>query len=115
MICSPQLVGGAEASQKGFRHGMPQNVVSSVGATAGRLATPFARELSMASVMPKMTFQPRSDGQPGAFTLSDSIYDFTAAVGAVPTGKELRMRGLPCRTINKNAPTLQLNPGCFAR
>jgi hypothetical protein len=31
MICSPLLVGGAEASQKGLRQGMPQKVVVSVG------------------------------------------------------------------------------------
>ena len=31
MICSPQLVGGADASQNGFGHWMPQNVVASVG------------------------------------------------------------------------------------
>src|ERR1700746_1461833 len=31
ITCSPQFVGGADASQNGFRHGIPQNVVSSVG------------------------------------------------------------------------------------
>jgi hypothetical protein len=31
MICSPQLVGGADASQKGLRQGMPQKVVARVG------------------------------------------------------------------------------------
>src|SRR5580692_12116971 len=31
MICSPQLVGGADASQNGLGHSMPQNVVASVG------------------------------------------------------------------------------------
>jgi hypothetical protein len=31
IICSPQFVGGALASQNGFKHFIPANVVSSVG------------------------------------------------------------------------------------
>src|SRR5580704_10260663 len=31
MICSPQLVGGADASQNGLGHWMPQKFVASVG------------------------------------------------------------------------------------
>ena len=36
MICSPALVGGAEASQKGLRQGMVAKVVSRVGMIISR-------------------------------------------------------------------------------
>src|ERR1700712_4923906 len=35
MICSPQLVGGAEASQKGLIHWMPAKVLAKVGLGMG--------------------------------------------------------------------------------
>src|ERR1700691_4013890 len=66
MICSPRLVGGADASQKGFRHGMPQNVVASVGLGCGKVSP-----------------QPRVNADARAFSVSYRVHHFTAAVGAV--------------------------------
>src|SRR5215469_4645814 len=59
MTCSPQLVGGPEASQNGFGLRMPANFVER-SATRGP-----------------------QDGQRGAFTIRDRIDYFAAAVGAV--------------------------------
>src|ERR1700760_4592883 len=75
MICSPQLVGGAEASQNGLGHAMPQNVVASVG---------------LGMVDPQI----RGDADAGALSVGNRIHHFAAAVGAVSAGEEFWIRGL---------------------
>jgi hypothetical protein len=72
MICSPQLVGGAEASQKGLTHGMPQKVVASVGLSSG-----------------KFGLQPRGNADARAFSVCYCIHYFAAAIGTVAAGEEL--------------------------
>jgi hypothetical protein len=92
MICSPQFVGGAEASQNGLRHGIPQNLVSSVGLG-----------LDMSSL------QPRGDANACALPIRNRIHNFTAAVGAISTGKEFGIRGLAGRTIDEYAASFKLH------
>src|ERR1700720_74809 len=75
MICSPQLVGGADASQKGFRHGIPQKVVANVG--LGMLRS-----------------QPRGNADACAFSVGHRIDNFAAPIGAVSTGEEFWERRL---------------------
>src|ERR1700744_1902428 len=77
MICSPQLVGGAEASQNGLGHGMPQKVVARVGLGGGKLG-----------------LQPRGNTDARAFSVGNCVDDFAATIDAVATGKELRVRSL---------------------
>src|SRR5258708_40201408 len=57
MICSPQFVGGADASQNGLRHGIPQKVVSSVGLGLDMLH-----------------LQPRRNADPGAFSIRNRVH-----------------------------------------
>ena len=85
MICSPQLVGGAEASQKGLGHWMPQKVVASVG--LGML----------------LTSQPRGNADACAFSVGDCVDHFAAAVGAVAAGEVFRVRGLAGGAIDHDA------------
>src|SRR5271155_3157184 len=92
MICSPQFVGGADASQKGLRHGMPQKVVSNVGLDDDMLC-----------------LQPCSDADPCALSVCNCVHPLAAAVGAVPTCKKLRVGGLSCRSINHNPTTFHLD------
>src|ERR1700692_98512 len=87
MICSPQLVGGADASQNGLGHGMPQKVVASVG-------------LGM------LDLQPRGNADASAFSVSDGVDHFTAAVGAVSTREVIRNRGLAGGPIDHDAAAL---------
>src|ERR1700753_4128674 len=91
MTCSPQFVGGADASQKGLRHGMPQKVVFNV-----RLADMFP-------------LQPCSDADPCTLSICNRVHHLAAAVGTVPTGKKLRVGGLPRRSINHNPATFHLD------
>src|SRR5579871_3845970 len=86
MICSPQLVGGADASQKGLRHLMPQKVVSRVGLGLDMLA-----------------LQPRGDADARALSVGDCVDYFAASVGAVSAGKEFWVRGLTGRSVDEDA------------
>src|SRR5450432_2522839 len=88
MICSPQLVGGADASQKGLRQGMPAKVVSSVGMVA-----------------PK----PCGDANACALTVGDGVDHFAAAVSAVSTGEILQIGGLAGRAVDDNAAAFCLH------
>src|SRR5260370_29884041 len=72
MICSPQFVGGADASQNGLRHGIPQKVVSSVGLGLDMLY-----------------LQPRGNANARAFSVSNRVHNLPAAIRAVPTSKKL--------------------------
>jgi hypothetical protein len=89
MICSPQLVGGAEASQNGLGHWMPQKVVASVG---------------LAMFDP----QPRGDADACAFSVSDGVDHFAAAVGAVSARKVFRNRRLAGGSIDHDTAALEL-------
>src|ERR1700753_3831648 len=83
MICSPQLVGGAEASQKGLIQGMPQKVVARVGLV--------------------MFGPPRcADPDGRALPIRNRVDHLAASVGAVTAGKEFRIRGLPAGAIDHN-------------
>src|ERR1700728_980507 len=95
MICSPQLVGGADASQKGFRHGMPQKVVASVGLGCGTVSP-----------------QPCGDADTRAFSVSHRVYHFAAAVSAVATGEELGVGGLAGGAVDTDAAAIQLQLLC---
>src|ERR1700744_6248433 len=92
IICSPQLVGGADASQKGLRQGMPQNVVARVGLgldTGG--------------------LQPRGNADACAFPICDCVNHFAAPVGAIAAGKIFGIRSLARRTVDDNAAVLTLD------
>src|SRR6202453_2002781 len=69
---SALLVSGAEASQNGLRHGMPQKVVASVGLSSG-----------------KFGLQPRGNADARAFSVCYCIHYFAAAIGTVAAGEEL--------------------------
>src|ERR1700743_2067822 len=73
MICSPQLVGGADASQNGFIQRMPANVVSSVGI---------------------FTLQPGRNSYAGPFSIGHRVHNFAAAVRTVAAREVLRVRRL---------------------
>src|SRR6185437_250508 len=98
MTCSPQLVGGAEASQKGLRHLMPAKVVSRVG--LGILSSQ----------------DPCSHCGAGALTVSHGIDDLTAAVGAVAACEVFGVGGLAGGAVDEDAAALELYFGglCFA-
>jgi hypothetical protein len=88
IICSPQLVGGAEASQKGLMQGIPAKVVLSVGT---------------------LSLQPRSDADSGTFAVGHCIHYFASTIGAVASCKILRVRRLPGDAIDKNVSALKLD------
>src|SRR6266568_8648 len=86
MICSPQFVGGAEASQKGLGHRIPQKLVSRVGLAVAMLC-----------------LQPCRDSDTGAFAVGNRIDDLASAIGAIATGKIFGIRGLAGYAINQNS------------
>src|SRR3984885_6525283 len=101
MICSPQLVGGADASQKGLRQGMPQIVVARVG-----LGTDTG------------DLQPRGNPDACAFSVSDCVDHLAAAVGAITARKIFRIRGLARGPVDHDAAVLTLDLGgnpCLGR
>src|SRR5450631_576600 len=89
MICSPQLVGGADASQNGLGHWMPQKVVASVG-------------LGM------LDPQPSGDADTCAFSVGHCIDHFAAAIGAVSAREVIRNRGLAGGPIDRDTAALKL-------
>src|SRR5581483_6101947 len=99
MICSPQLVGGAEASQNGLRQRMPAKVVSSVGLVAGI----------------------RTSEDPGgrcdacALAVRDGVDNLAAAVGAIAAGKVFGVGGLAGGAVDDDAAALEFElRGCGA-
>src|SRR5215471_4428105 len=78
ITCSPQFVGGADASQNGFRHLIPAKVVSSVF---------FGVDM--------MALQPGSNADTSALAIGDGVNDLAAAIDAVAAGEILRVRCLP--------------------
>src|SRR5260370_42286855 len=89
MICSPQLVGGADASQNGLGHWMPQKVVASVGLTM-------------------LDPQPRGDADACAFSVGDCVDHLTAAIGTVSAREEFRVRSLAGGPVDDNTAPCQL-------
>src|SRR3979490_1034604 len=92
MICSPQFVGGADASQNGLRHGIPQKVVSSVGLGLDMLY-----------------LQPRGNADAGALSVRNRVPTLAAAIRAIPTSKKLRIGSLARCVIDDNASAFKLN------
>src|SRR5277367_804296 len=88
MTCSPQFVGGAEASQNGFMHRIPAKVVSSVGI---------------------LFLQPCCDADASTFAISDCIDYLATSVCTVASGEVFWIRSLPSRPIDHNASLLQLD------
>src|SRR5580704_2525163 len=82
ITCSPQLVGGAEASQKGLRHLMPAKVVSRV--VSGILASE----------------DPGGHCGARALAIGNGVDDLAAAVSAVTSCEVLRVGGLAGDAIN---------------
>src|SRR5215469_1587952 len=93
ITCSPQFVGGAEASQNGFWHLIPAKVVSSVGLGLFMLG-----------------LQPRSYPDRCALSIGDGIDDLAPSVRAITACEVHWIRGLASRTINEDTPALKLNP-----
>src|SRR5277367_4625832 len=88
MTCSPQFVGGADASQKGFIHRMPAKVVSSVDI---------------------LSLQPCGNCDASALAVGNGIDYFSAAVGAVASGEVFRVRGLSGGAVDYDAASFQLD------
>jgi hypothetical protein len=88
IICSPQFVGGADANQKGLRHGIPAKVVSSVGT---------------------LSLQPGGNANARPLAICNGIHYLASAVRAVSSSKVLRIRRLACTPLDENAPRLQLH------
>src|SRR5579871_5379389 len=91
MTCSPVLVGGAEASQKGFGEAMPAKFTARLTSGIGSLQLAHHR-------------------QSGTLAIGNSIHNLTAAVYAVPAGEVFRIRCLPCLTIDDHASPLKRDP-----
>ena len=73
MICSPQLVGGADASQKGFGERMPAKFTARFGASGmGDLERPLNRD-------------------PCALAVGDCVDDFAPTIHAIAAGKIFRV------------------------
>ena len=75
MICSPQLVGGAEASQKGF----------------GELMLPAKLRMRMSGMGRLRSLE---HGERGALAVGHCVHHFAAAVDAVAAGKVAGIAGL---------------------
>src|ERR1700754_571104 len=102
ITCSLQLDGGAEASQKGFGHLMPQNVVSRVGLTIELLAA-------------MLHLQPGGNSYAGALAVRDSVDNLTSSVRAITACEELRMRGLPGSSVDDDTATVERDLRSTAR
>ena len=87
IICSPQLVGGALASQNGFGQLIPANSCQS----AKRV--PFIARSSQAAIPHR-----------GPLSIRDSIHHFAAAVDAIAAAQSIRIGGLPRSAIDHHAP-----------
>src|SRR5580765_6126419 len=76
MTCSPQLVGGPEASQKGLGQRMPAKLV----------------------VRSAMVHHSES----GAFAVGDGVHHFAAAVDAIAAGVVFGVAGAACGPVDPN-------------
>src|ERR1017187_1392337 len=93
MICSPQLVGGPEASQKGLGERMPAKLVvrSAIGSS----------------------FELACHGQGRAFAVSHGVYDFSSAVDAIAAGIITRVGSAAGGTIDRDGAAVQLDAAGF--
>src|SRR5580698_8453908 len=90
VICSPQLVGGAEASQKGFGERIPAKFTARFGASGmGNLERPRNRRAR-------------------SFAIGDRVDDFASAIDAIAAGKIFGIRGNAGGTIHDHAAVTQL-------
>src|SRR5438477_8346705 len=80
ITCSPQLVGGPEANQKGLGQRMPAKLV----------------------VRSAMVHHPES----GTFAVRHRVYDFTPAVDAIAAGVVFRVTGAPGGTVHREAAAI---------
>src|SRR5215475_4604500 len=95
ITCSPQFVGGAEASQKGFGEKIfPANLteISGSGFCSGM---GFLQELG--------------DGQGGALAIGNGVDNFPAAIYAISTRKVFWIRSLPGRAVHNHATVINLH------
>src|SRR5580658_6400540 len=102
ITCSPQLVGGAEASQKGLRHLMPAKVVSRVALgilTSGRGPR---RTCSLGRD------EPGGHRSAGALAFSDGVDDLAATVGTVAACEVFGIGCLSGGAIDEDAAALEL-------
>src|SRR5215472_3218360 len=88
MICSPQLVGGAEASQKG----LGESILP---------AKPRTRRSG--PVLDMTALRVLEHGQRGAFAVGHRVDNFPAAVHAIPSGVVTRIAGSSRARINDDA------------
>src|SRR5215831_6153362 len=95
ITCSPQLVGGAEASQNGFGEKiLPANSTEMSG---------MAIESDMGLL------QELHQGQRCAFSVRDGINHFPATIHAVAARKIFWVRGLPRRAVHNDTPVFHAN------
>src|ERR1019366_1087471 len=90
MICSPQLVGGAEASQKGFGASMRPAKLCTLISGIGRL-----RNLE--------------DGLRSALAIGHSVHYFAATVSTVSSGEVARIARLSSFRIGHDHSAAQFN------
>src|ERR1039458_2105193 len=83
ITCSPQLVGGALASQNGFSHRMPARFV-----------------VRSANLCLRSPAQPFRDPVCRAFAVRDRIHHLASAVHAIPAREVLGVRCLPGRALD---------------
>src|SRR5271170_5946298 len=84
LTCSPQLVGGAEASQNGFGDLIP-------AVLAARLGVPFKVSSGMSGLVAQKSLR---DADRGPLAVGNGIHDLAAAIDAVASGKVFLIAGL---------------------
>src|SRR5215813_933392 len=94
ITCSPQFVGGAEASQNGFGEEIPANFTETSG---------FAFRSAMRAL------QQFSHSERRSFAVGYGIDDFASPIHAVAAGKVLRVRGLARCAVHGNAAVFRSN------
>src|SRR5579885_350475 len=91
MTCSPQLVGGAEASQKGL----------------GEWIFPAKRTERSGSLREVLSImgglQELCDAEGGAFAVGDGVHDFSAAIDAIAAGEVPEIGGLAGGAVDLDA------------
>src|ERR1017187_6516870 len=95
MICSPQLVGGPDASQKGLGERMPAKFVvrSAIGSS----------------------FELACHGLGGAFAVGHRVDEFSSAVDAINAGIITRVGGAAGGTIDRDGAAVELDAAGFVK
>src|SRR5271155_1602485 len=96
LTCSPQLVGGAEASQKGLGDWMP-------AVFAARLGAEFRIGSGTSSLLARKGLR-NADGSPLA--VGHGVDDLTTTIDAVASGEVFRVSRLASRAFNHNSALL---------